>query len=170
MELDSERRPRSTRRWFGLSKWCVFPCVLVCACVCVCVCVRACVRAVAHFLYLCEPESNVLALMLLYTSLTFLPMSSLLSHQVTSVLAGRGDGVLHSRIAKLMHSPQFARACDLATDAVVLMQTIYLTVLASDLQSGEQSNEEEINRAILGFLIVFTIEIGVKLSILGRKG
>ena len=86
------------------------------------------------------------------------------------MLAGRGDGVLHSRISRFLHSPQFARACDLATDAIVLMQTIYLTVLASDLKSGEQSNEEEINRAILGFLIVFTFEIGLKLVILGRKG
>ena len=59
---------------------------------------------------------------------------------------------------------------DLATDAVVLAQTIYLTVLASRLQSGQQSNEAEINRAILGFLIVFTLEIALKLAILGRKG
>lgn len=49
------------------------------------------------------------------------------------------------------------------------MQTIYLTILASELKSGEQSNEDQINRAILGFMIVFTIEAAIKIVFLGPR-
>jgi hypothetical protein len=70
----------------------------------------------------------------------------------------------------VVKSPYTARVADICSDGIVLMQTIYLTVLASDLKSGEQSNEDKINRAILGFMVVFTVEAALKILFLGLRG
>eukprot|EP00038_Savillea_parva_P003136 m.121352 g.121352 ORF g.121352 m.121352 type:complete len:816 (+) comp11082_c0_seq1:249-2696(+) len=75
-----------------------------------------------------------------------------------------------SLIQRMIKFPYTARIADICSDGIVMMQTIYLTILASELKSGEQSNEDRINRAILGFLVVFSIEAVVKMAFLGPRG
>eukprot|EP00036_Acanthoecidae_sp_10tr_P019008 CAMPEP_0206303278 /NCGR_PEP_ID=MMETSP0106_2-20121207/9153_1 /ASSEMBLY_ACC=CAM_ASM_000206 /TAXON_ID=81532 /ORGANISM="Acanthoeca-like sp., Strain 10tr" /LENGTH=877 /DNA_ID=CAMNT_0053734065 /DNA_START=24 /DNA_END=2653 /DNA_ORIENTATION=- len=89
---------------------------------------------------------------------------------VAKILTGRNEDGTDSVVQRLIKSPWTARIADICSDGIVLMQTIYLTVLASYLKSGQQSNEDEINRAILGFMIVFTVEAAIKIGFLGLRG